>query len=453
MGRVGRLEIGQRFDAAHPSADARSERGGDREVRLLSRLGTQRESDDRVEREIRRAGPADQEIAGELALEPVHLRNEAVARLDDRRGVPFRLGREQHAVDEVLHRVRHVLVGLAQLAPRDGASADIGGEQRLAGVAVGVLQVFDDRRRFMHDESCVVEHGNLAARIECGEFGRAQIAVGINNAGGSINKKVLSASHFYATKWEFDIIERANPDGYEISSIKQDLQKKQRQYSDLKGMVQLKDVARYRDFLDLCGQLRFQARWANLHRVPKTSVIGHSLFVAVLSYLFSLEISACDKRCVNNYFTGLFHDLPEVLTRDIISPVKRSVEGLSALIKQYEKEQMEHEVYGLIPKKWHKDVRTFTEREFDSIITLRGRRKKLGSDEISERYNADSYNPRDGVLVKAADSLAAFIEAYVAIRNGSYSREFQEAKLELRNTYGRATIAGINFGEIYADFD
>lgn len=274
-----------------------------------------------------------------------------------------------------------------------------------------------------------------------------------NKSGGSINKKILSASHFYATKWEFDIIERANPDGYEINSIKQDLQKKQRHYSGLKGMVQLRDVARYRDFLDLCGQLRFQARWANLHRVPKTSVIGHSLFVAVLSYLFSLEIRACDKRCINNYFTGLFHDLPEVLTRDIISPVKRSVEGLSALIKQYEKEQMEQEVYGLIPREWHKDVRTFTEREFDSIITLRGRRKKISSAEISERYNADSYNPRDGVLVKAVDSLAAFIEAYVAIRNGSYSREFQEAKLEFRNAYGRATIAGINFGEIYADFD
>jgi putative hydrolase of HD superfamily len=274
-----------------------------------------------------------------------------------------------------------------------------------------------------------------------------------NNSRANINKKILSASHFYATKWEFDIIERANPDGYEIASIKQDLQKKQGHYSDLVGMVQLREETRYRDFLDLCGQLRFQARWANLHRIPKTSVIGHSLFVAILSYLFSLEIRACDRRCVNNYFTGLFHDLPEVLTRDIISPVKRSVEGLSDLIKQYEKEQMEKEVYGLIPKEWHKDVRTFTEKEFDSIITFRGRRKKISSDEISQRYNADIYNPRDGVLVKAADSLAAFIEAYVAIRNGSYTREFQEAKLEFRDTYGRATIAGINFGEIYADFD
>jgi len=274
-----------------------------------------------------------------------------------------------------------------------------------------------------------------------------------HNSSGSINRKILNASHFYATKWEFDIIERANPEGYEIAAIKQDLQKKQEHYSDLTGMVRMREQARYRDFIDLCGQLRFQARWANLHRIPKTSVIGHSLFVALLSYLFSLEVGACDRRSINNYFTGLFHDLPEVLTRDIISPVKRSVEGLSELIKQYEKEQMEKEVYGLIPKEWHKDVRMFTEKEFDSIITFRGRRKKVGSNEINGRYNADSYNPRDGELVKAADSLAAFIEAYVAIRNGSYSREFQEAKLSFRDTYGRATIAGINFGEIYADFD
>lgn len=274
-----------------------------------------------------------------------------------------------------------------------------------------------------------------------------------HNSGSNINRKILSAAHFYATKWEFDIIERANPEGYEIAAIKQDLQKMREYYGDLKGMVQLKEEARYRDFIDLCGQLRFQARWANLYRIPKTSVIGHSLFVAFLSYLFSLEIGACDRRSINNYFTGLFHDLPEVLTRDIISPVKRSVEGLGELIKQYEKEQMEKEIYGLIPKEWHKEVRTFTEKEFDSIIILKRRRKKLSSDEINVQYNADIYNPRDGELVKAADSLAAFIEAYVAIRNGSYSREFQEAKLAFKNMYGRATIAGINFGEIYADFD
>lgn len=268
-----------------------------------------------------------------------------------------------------------------------------------------------------------------------------------------VNRRILSASHLNATKWEFKIIEHANPGGYEIAAIREDLERRQGMYRNLKGMAELSVSEQYRNFIDLCGQLRLQARWANLHRVPKTSVIGHSLFVAVLSYLFSLEIGACPRRAVNNFFTGLFHDLPEVLTRDIISPVKKSVEGLSDLIKQYEREQMQKEVYGLIPRDWHADVRMFTEREFESIASVRGRRRKVTSDEISRRYNEDGFNARDGELVKAADHLAAFIEAYAAVRNGSANREFQEAKLSFKEMYARTVIAGINFGEIYADFD
>ena len=269
----------------------------------------------------------------------------------------------------------------------------------------------------------------------------------------TLNKRILSAAHFYATKWEFNIIEHSNPDGYEIDTIRKDLQEKQERYYDLKGVDQLTKHLKYKNFIDLCGQLRFQSRWAHLHRIPKTSVLGHSLFVAILSYLFSLEIKACKKRCVNNYFTGLFHDLPEVLTRDIISPVKRSVEGLSDLIKGYEKEQMEKEVYGLIPEEWHHEIKMFTEDEFDSVVTINGKKEKSSSKEINETYNDDRFNPKDGELVKAADSLAGFIEASVAIRNGSASPDLQYAKLSVKKQYERVNIANINFGELYADFD
>lgn len=153
----------------------------------------------------------------------------------------------------------------------------------------------------------------------------------------TVERRILTAAHFYATRWEFLIVERANPGGYEIDEIRAELDAKIAGFDDLRGMALLASERRFRNFIDLCGQLRFQSRWAHLHRIPKTSVLGHSLYVAILSYLFSLEIKACPRRCVNNYLTGLFHDLPEVLTRDIISPVKRSVEGLSELIKGYER--------------------------------------------------------------------------------------------------------------------
>jgi putative hydrolase of HD superfamily len=269
----------------------------------------------------------------------------------------------------------------------------------------------------------------------------------------TLNRRLLSAAHFYATKWEFDILERVDPHAYEMDAIRRRLEEVQSRYEDLEGVRRLKETPSYKSFMDLCGQLRFQLRWANIHRVPRTSVLGHSLFVAILSYILSMTIDASPKRRSNNFFTGLFHDLPEVLTRDIISPVKRSIEGLEELIKEYEREMMEKEVYNLIPAPWHDEIRMFTESEFVNVVLVDGQRKEVTSREISDRFNSDGYSPRDGELVKAADRLAAFVEAYVAIRNGSASPELQEAIWYMKNNFSRIPAAGINFQEIYADFE
>ncbi len=268
----------------------------------------------------------------------------------------------------------------------------------------------------------------------------------------TINKRILSAAHFYATQWEFNIIERANPEGHEIQRIKRLLREKQEGYYDLTGIQQLALREKYRNFIDLCGQLRFQLRWGHVNMIPRTAVLGHMLVVALLSYLFSKEIDACPKRCANNYFTGLFHDLPEVLTRDIISPVKRSIEGLEELIKSYEREQMELEVYNLIPSGWHEEMRMFTDDEFSSRVTVDGRVLGTTSDVISAEYNADGYNPRDGAIVKAADDLGAFVEAYTAVENGVNSKYLHEAKKKFLEEYREKTVAGIRFGELYEDF-
>jgi putative hydrolase of HD superfamily len=268
-----------------------------------------------------------------------------------------------------------------------------------------------------------------------------------------INKRILSASHFYATKWEFDIIERANPNGYEIAEIKRNLQAQQEKYYDLKGIQQLALYSNLRNFIDLCGQLRFQTRWAHIHRVPKTSVLGHMLIVALLAYLFSLELRACPRRCYNNFFTGLFHDLPEVLTRDIISPVKRSIKGLTHLIKRYEKERMDEEVYQLIPGEWHSEMRMFTENEFKSVVTLGGRLQRRKSDEITRHFNEDCYNPRDGDIIEATDHLAAFLEVYLALKNGVMNQELLDAKTSIGRRYQGKVVGGVEFGQIYAEFD
>lgn len=269
----------------------------------------------------------------------------------------------------------------------------------------------------------------------------------------NINRRILNAAHFYATRWEFNIIERTNPNGYEIGEIRESLEQELEKYYDLKGISQLSLYPKFRNFIDLCGQLRFQIRWSHIPRTPRTSVLGHMFTVAILSYLFSLEIGACEKRRVNNYFTGLFHDLPEVLTRDIISPVKKSVKGLNRLIKQYEAEQMERIVYQLIPGDWHPDLRSYTENEFKSTITQKGKTVEKSSAEINRRYNQDRYDPKDGELIRAVDNLTAYVEAYLSIKNGIKATQLEEAITRIREQYTgpNASVAGLDFSSIYAD--
>ncbi len=267
----------------------------------------------------------------------------------------------------------------------------------------------------------------------------------------SIIKKILSAAHIYSSKWEFDILKEVNPNGYDIDYINENFEKTMEQYYDLEGIKQLALYKAYRKFIDLCGQLRFQTRWANLYRIPKTSVLGHSLFVAIFSYILSLKANYCEKRRVNNFFCGLFHDLPEVLTRDIISPVKKSIEGLNELIKEYEKEQMEKIVYPLVPDNIKELLKFYTEEEFDSLVIVNGKKQYLNSEIITHKYNQDIYNPKDGELVKAVDELSAFIEAFVALENGSNTKEFNNAVKNLKEKYTKTNtkVGGIDFSEIY----
>ncbi len=136
----------------------------------------------------------------------------------------------------------------------------------------------------------------------------------------------------------------------------------------------------------------------------------------------------CDKRIYNNFFAGLFHDLPEVSTRDIISPVK-SAADLEDIIKDYENERMKEEVLPLIPKTWHDEMKYFTEAEFENKIKEGSIIKKgLKFKDINKTYNEDKFSPLDGELIKACDKLAAFVEANLSIEYGIRSKFLLEGR-------------------------
>ncbi len=268
----------------------------------------------------------------------------------------------------------------------------------------------------------------------------------------SLEQRILKAAHYLATNWEFKIIYRLNEGLYGLEETRAAIANQLEEHYDLAGVQKLTLGKKTSNFLDLVGQLRFQQRWAQSPRVPRTSVMGHMLIVAMISYLCSVEIKACSRRIYNNYFAALFHDLPEVLTRDIVSPVKRSVAGLEEIIKDIEHRQLEERIFPLLPVTWHDELRYFTENEFESKIITGGQVKKVTSEEINNLYNEDHFSPLDGEIIKGCDQLAAYIETFLSISHGIKSYHLEEGNRQLYQRNLNKSVAGINFGQLFSYF-
>ena len=214
-------------------------------------------------------------------------------------------------------------------------------------------------------------------------------------------------------------------------------------------------------FANLCGRLRFQKRWSQTPRIPETSVMGHMFIVACYAYFLSIRLGACRARRVNNFFSGLFHDLPELLTRDIISPVKKSFQDLGQLIREYEENELERLIFAPLNKAGHGDiVRRLgyylgldTGSEFDETIVENGKTVKVDFAGLQDRYNQDRHDPKDGEALKICDTLAAYIEAYTAIRNGITSDHIQQAFWRIREQNTKRMLGNIHIGALFTDFD
>jgi putative hydrolase of HD superfamily len=295
---------------------------------------------------------------------------------------------------------------------------------------------------------------------------RAYLAVPESDAPA---RRILDAAHLYASGWEYSLIKRDNPWDDELLDIETSFTGGLARFADLHGVPDLAQglfagkKTTLGHFARLLGQLRFQTRWSQTPRIPETSVLGHMFLVAAYAYFFSLAVDACPARRLNNFFAGLFHDMPELLTRDIISPVKQSVAPLGGMIKEYENAELERRVFSVLRNGGCGDLADRLAyllgmdvgSEFhESVREADGQARRVTPVELHDACNLDAYDPKDGELLKVCDSLAAFIEAYTALRNGITSDQLQQAVWRLRNKYAATALFGrVHVGALLADFD
>ncbi len=117
-------------------------------------------------------------------------------------------------------------------------------------------------------------------------------------------RRILKAAHYLATNWEFKIVYTMCPFVYGIEKTKEEIENQIEDHYDLIGVQKLSLGKKSFGFIDLCGQLRFQQRWAQTPRIPKTSVLGAFNQVHACTNVYVTDGAAMtSSSCVNPSLT------------------------------------------------------------------------------------------------------------------------------------------------------
>lgn len=300
----------------------------------------------------------------------------------------------------------------------------------------------------LHDKLCDIENGEFYKRFER-YLGSPDMY--------KKERFILKAASYLSTRWEFSIVYQTSQFLSGIDRVKEAVEEEIEDYYELIGVRKIAMNKKLAKIIDLSGRLRFQKRWAQTPRIPETSVLGHMLIVAILGYFYSLHIKACPKRMENNFYCALFHDLPEALTRDIISPVKYSVNGLDDIISEYEIDMIEDEILPFIPSNMQEHFKyllgLYGEDEKDEFLNKINEKRIMVVDTLST-YNEDRYNAIDGVALKNCDRLSAFIEAVLSISHGVKSKELTRGKEYIKETLKeKGKVEGFDFYKLACEIE
>lgn len=265
-------------------------------------------------------------------------------------------------------------------------------------------------------------------------------------------ERILKAAHKYSSLREVEMLKLTNETN-QLNLIEKGLYKDIQELLDLQGLQLLVTKQKPYEFLKEIEKLRFQTRWNQTPRVPKTSVLGHSFFVATLVLLMSRELQVSEARLYNNFFSALFHDLPEAVTRDIISPVKQATDHLPQIVKQIEDTIVERELVPLMDDSYKDEILYFTAFEFDNkIINSNGVLEKVTCKELNS-YSSWEFKPVDGTLVRVSDHIAALIEADCSIHYGISSNHLLDGKNNILSIYKNNSIVNdLNFESFFNEF-
>ncbi len=158
-------------------------------------------------------------------------------------------------------------------------------------------------------------------------------------------------------------------------------------------------------FYAYLSRLRWIKRWGLKRNAYDENVMEHSWEVSVIAHTLALiknryYSAELDANAVAT--TALYHDVTEVITGDLPTPIKYHSEQITSAYKKIEA-QAENELIALLPDKLQQD--------FAGLI----QHKKIPEEYVE--------------IIKAADKISAYLKCQAELKAGNREFEMASAKL------------------------
>lgn len=231
----------------------------------------------------------------------------------------------------------------------------------------------------------------------------------LNDDSKELELLIIEAAKKYAGYRECIINSRVYSEVYEktFHVIKTDLEITR---TKLESLDELLSNENYEKYLSHVRGLSHSFRWIQENRQFPISVMAHLVYVTFISYIiWSLENENWSDLDIEELLLkSIYHDIPEAITGDIITPTKRSIPGFVEILETVELKMMEDYMFEYVPEDYKNYISPYIFAPFDDELWKIAKYSDIFSALFEAKIEINNWN-------------LAFKEMYQSIKNKTNS--------------------------------
>lgn len=170
----------------------------------------------------------------------------------------------------------------------------------------------------------------------------------------------------------------------------------------------------YKNYLSHIRRLSHAMRWSWKQRRYPVSVMSHLVIVTFISYvLANLENeNGWEYDSFDIMIKSIYHDIPEAITWDIITPIKNSVPEFRKTLEKVEEKMMNDYFFVYVDEQYKKEISNYMLNPFSWDLWTLAKNADVISSLLESRIERDSNNPEFTNIYKSIKTIVNSFDSY-----------------------------------------